>query len=357
MTWGSILSESWRNTLSGATHALVWGIVTFVLVVAASCAEILQSHAVTLQAQEYTDKGASIITLQAPGHIDPDACEALNTVEGVRAAGALALEDERLRLSVLPSAPVPIATVTPTFPEVLHADAHGRAGAIISDQVADKTGASPGDTISSDQGELNVAGSYAYPEDGRASGYGYMILVPSSTKSAYDECWVDAWPQSDLVTGLVYSALIPSKDAEATSPKLGQLNSTLGAHFTGAPQFDTRITRFAPLAVALACFVLGFVSIRLRRLQLASDLHAGASRHDLGMIVLLDTTWWLTPALLLAESATVIFTAALGALDDAAPLVLANRIIWAAAVATLAGVALGWTLTREQHLFNYFKTR
>lgn len=37
--------------------------------------------------------------------------------------------------------------------------------------------------------------------------------------------------------------------------------------------------------------------------------------------------------------------------------ILANRIIWSATVATLAGATLGWTLTREQHLFNYFKTR
>ena len=109
------------------------------------------------------------------------------------------------------------------------------------------------------------------------------------------------------MTGLVYSTLIPSKDTQATSPKLGQLNSPLGAHFTGATQFDTRITRFAPLAIALACPVLGFISIRLRRLQLASDRYAGASWRDLGRIVLLDTTWWLTPALLLAESATAIF--------------------------------------------------
>lgn len=357
MRWTSILSESWRNTLSGTSRALVWGIAALALVLVAVSAEILQTHAVSLAAREYVAKGASIITLQAPGQIDPTACEALNEVQGVRAAGALAIEEERLRLSVLPSAPVPVATVTASFPAVLRSDSGFQAGAVISDQVAEATGAVPGDTIASDQGGLVVSGVYPYPDDGRASGYGYMILVPSNTRSVYDECWVDAWPQSDLVTGLVYSALVPAKDSQEATARLGQLNPVLGARFAGKDQFDARITRFSPIGVAAACLVLGFASVRLRRLQLASGLHAGASRRDMAGIVLVETLWWLGPAMLLSESAAIILMAGLGVIDDPAPLILTNRIIWAATVASLAGAAIGWSATREDHLFSYFKTR
>lgn len=357
MRWTSILSESWRDTLSGTSRALIWGISVFLLILATAGTEILQSHAVSLAAREYTAKGASIITLQAPGQIDPTACEALNEVQGVRAAGALAIEEERLRLSVLPSAPVPVATVTASFPTLLRSDSGFRPGAVISDQVAEATGAAPGDTIASDQGELVVSGVYPYPDDGRASGYGYMILVPSNTRSVYDECWVDAWPQSDLVTGLVYSALVPAKDSQEATARLGQLNPVLGARFAGKDQFDARITRFSPIGVAAACLVLGFASVRLRRLQLASGLHAGASRRDMVGIVLVETLWWLGPAMLLSESAAIILMAGLGVIDDPAPLILTNRIIWAATVASFAGAAIGWSTTREDHLFSYFKTR
>lgn len=357
MKWSSIFSESWRNTISGTSRALVWGSVVLSLVVAAVCAEILQSHAATLSAREYTAKGASIITLQAPGQIDPAACEALNRVQGVRAAGALAVEEERLRLSVLPSAPVPVATVTTSFPTLLHVHSASQAGAVISDQVAQATGAAPGDTVATDQGQLSVAGTYAYPDDGRASGYGYMILVPSHTRTVYDECWVDVWPQSDLVTGLVYSALIPSKNTEKMNPRLGQLNSSLGARFAGKAYFDSRITRFAPLGVALGCLLLSFASVRLQRLQLASDLHAGAARKDLARIVFLETAWWLVPAMLLTESSAIILMSWLGVIGDPAPMILANRIIWAAVVATFTGTVFAWLVTREAHLFSYFKRR
>ncbi|MDC4233777.1 hypothetical protein M3T53_08685 [Actinomyces sp. B33] len=357
MTWGSILSEGWRDTVSGTSRALLWGVVTAAIVLTVIAAEILHAHAAALAAQEYAASGASIITLQAPGRIDPAACEALNRVEGVRAAGALAAEEERVRLAVLPSAPVPVATVTPSFPAVLGARTGARAGAVISDQVAERINAGPGDAVATDGDDLVVSGVYAYPEDGRASGYGYMILLPSNARTAYDECWVDAWPQSDLLTGLVYSSLIPTRDPQAASPRIGQLNSTLGARFTGREQFDARATRFSPAVVALACLALGFASVRARRLHLASDLHAGATRRDMRTIVVVETLWWLAPVMLLCESAAIILTAGLGELDDPAPLVLANRIVWAATAASLTGAALGWSLTRERHLFAYFTTR
>ncbi|QPK81814.1 hypothetical protein G7Y41_03040 [Schaalia sp. ZJ405] len=358
MRWSSIWSEALRNLVSGTSRALTWVLVLSCVTGVSIIAELFQAHDVTVAARTYVNSGASITVLDSPGHIDGLSCEALNSVDGVRAAGALRHEQEqRLTLSALPSAPIPLASVTASFPQVLHADVSPLPGVILSDQITKSVPASPGSVIATADGDVTVAGLYSYPDDGRAAGYGYLVLTPTTAKEAFDECWVDIWPQNEATQNLIYMALIPSDPSDSKPTQKLQLNTTLGASFSGQAQFDSRITRFLPVIVGTVALIIGFLSVRTRRLEFASALHAGVSRKDMRRIIACECGTWIGASVLVNEAITWITIAALGAYSDGSLAVLAHRMIWAALVGACAGVTLAWLATREKQLFRYFKNR
>ncbi|ALJ18689.1 hypothetical protein [Microbacterium sp. No. 7] len=352
-----IWREACRNIVSGTTRLVLFATLLGLAVGSLVVVDLLQIRTFTDAAQAYQRSGASIAVLEAPQHIDGAACQALADIEGVRAAGAVRAEERRLTLSALPGAPVPVSSVTAGFAELLGADVDPGAGVYLSDQVAEAIQAAPGGEIATHDGPVRVVGVYAYPSDGRMPGYGYMALVPVNDGGPFDACWADVWPQSDGIPSLLYTALSPIAAGADVQVSLGQLNATLGTRFSGAADFEGRLTRFAPLAAGLVALALGFLALRLRRLEIASNLHAGIARADQRGILAVETAAWIAVAVLLAESAIVVTIAADPAADRAALLLIAQRAVFAAVVGATAGALTAWLLTRERHLFRYFKGR
>lgn len=357
MRWASILSEAWRDVISGASRALLWAVIVVMATGGAFAAELVQLKGLYVAADEYVSKGASINVFKAAGQINPAACEALNQVPGIRAAGAIRLVEDKVTLTALPSAPVPLAEVTPHFPDILKAQTAPVNGVIASEQVHAYTQVEPGHELDTRQGKIPVSGVYPYPEDGRVPGYGYLLLSPTNKGGGFDECWVDIWPESPEKTALLHTTLMASTGEERQTPQLSQLNPTLGSSFQAVKLYQQRITRFLPAAIGVVAMSVGFALVRIRRLDYAAALHARVPRHDMYLVILGQTLIWLLPTLAVLELlAVVMSTFIIGNLDSTA-LLLTNRIIMVIPIAVILGLSVAWQFTKEKHFFRYFKNR
>lgn len=354
------LSAIWRearlDVASGTSRTVLYSALLAILIGVLASLDVLQTQQILRAAADYQRSGASISIISAPGQIDPTACEALNAIDGIRAAGAVRAEQERLTLSLLPAAPVPINTVSPHFPSLLNAAITQGPGLVLSDQVVADLGVSQGSNVQTADGPARVAGTFDYPSDGRESGYGYAILIPSNEREPFDECWADIWPQSDTVRSLLYTTLTHG-NTTSSQPSLGQLNTTLGTEFGGYATFEHRVTRFAPALSALGGILLGYIWLRVRRLQVASQLHAGVTRQNMRTILLLELASWTVPGAVLSLACVAVLIAGGNEGDRTSLMLLAGRVAFSALVGVTGGALIAWRLTQEKHLFAYFKDR
>lgn len=357
MRVGATWREAWRNTVSGTSRSGLYALLFASLVGGLAGIDIYQTQRLVHEAVQFQKAGASVSILAAPGQIDPAACDALNEVAGIRAAGAIRAEEKRVTLSLLPAAPVPVSTVTARFPRVLDATLLPSPGVVLSDLIVRDLGSAPGAAIDTDDGKLPVAGVYSYPLDGRKSGYGYMILMPSNDPAPFDECWADIWPHSESRRALLYTALTMTSGGDGAQPALSQLNSTLGVAFDGSARFADRVTRFMALVGALLGVLVGYLWLRSRRLELASNLHAGMTRGDLRRTLEIELFLWVTPGCLIALSIVSAVILADPAAGISSMATLAARVAFATSCGVACGSLIAWLQTRERHLFRYFKDR
>lgn len=357
MKVAGIWREAYRNIITGTSRVALFTVLLALVSASLAVVDLLQIRALTDAAHAYQRAGASIAVLEAPGRVDGTACSALTRVPGIRAAGAIRTEEQRLTLSLLPGAPVPVSAVTPGFPALLYAETSAGAGLYLSDQVAQSLQALPGDEVMTRSGTVRVAGVYEYPNDGRAPGYGYMSLVPVPEAATFDACWADIWPQSDATRGLLLTTLTGVAADEQANVTLSSLNPSLGAVFPGVAEFERRLTRFAPIAAGIVALGLGYVSIRVRRLEIASHLHAGVSRRDQRHILTIETGAWVLLAIALMESAIGVTIALDSGGDRVALILIAQRVVFTALIGASAGALIAWLSTHEKHLFTYFKRR
>lgn len=358
MRISAIIREVKQNILAGTTHLVAFAVLLTTVVASFGLADIIQIQSLIGDADAYQKAGASISVLSAPGQINGSGCDALSGIPGVRASGAVREETERIAFIVLKSAPVPVSTVTPGFSELLGVTASASGiGVHLSDQVSEALQATAGDTVETSQGEVYVGGTYIYPVDGRTPGYGYAALVPSTDNKPYDECWADIWPQSDEIQALMYTAVLAGRTNTEAPIVMGQLNATLGAKFDGETLFNRRITRYAVAITGIASLGIGYLYVRGRRLEIASNLHAGVRRGNQAAILALEIAAWITPAMLLSEAILVIYCLTNESADITTLLLLAGQNQYATSVGIILGAGAAWIATREKHLFRYFKNR
>lgn len=354
----AIFREVKQDVLTGNARLVGYSLLIAAVITGFGLADMVQINALVKSAEEYQKAGASVSVLSAVGQISGPACDALSSLPGINASGAVREETEKLTFTVLKASPVPISTVTPGFADLLGVETSTSGlGVYLSDQVTEPLQVVAGDTALTDQGWVEVGGTYTYPSDGRVPGYGYAALVPSNDDEPYDECWANIWPQSDETKQLLYTAVYAGKSDSETKVVMGQLNSTLGTTFNGESLFSQRITKYAALLSGLLSLGVGYGYIRSRKLEIASNLHVGMSRQDQGTILTLEVLLWIIPAMILAQSALVIFAVASGGSDSGAVLLLADRNQCAAVLGVSLGAWVAWITTREKHLFKYFKTR
>jgi hypothetical protein len=350
-----ILSEAGRNVATGTTRALLFGLLLAAVGAGLAIVDARSIIAVERTAADFVDSGATIKVLVAKHMTDPAACEHLAAVAGVRAAGSLR-ESDALTLRAMIANPIPAYAVTPGLIGVLGGDPAARAGAWISRDLAQTLGVRPGQELATTTGTVTVAGTYAYPDDGRDSRLAYAALLPEPATGTFDECWADVWPLSRSREQLLHSAL--TVDAVSTDPvTIGQLNTSRGTRFDGLADFADRPTRYALPGCALAGLLLGFVAVRVRKLEIAGALHLGESRGALLATLLVETAIWASAAFVLAACALAVGVVTR---NPGAPLpvyLIDVRVPAAAAVTTLTGALLALLSIRERHLFRYFKSR
>lgn len=358
MRLSAVIREAARNILSGTIRL---GLLAIALIIASgglAAADLTAVRGLEDQARTFQQVGASVLTLSAPGRIDGTACEALRGLSGVRAAGAIRESTQQVRALALPGAPLQAKDVTVGFPALLTREPAPQSGAVIVREAADQLGVSPGGSIPTTSGELRVGATFDYPDDGRRTGLGYAALLPTVADGPFDECWADAWPAIPSLPALLMTAVTPSTGArDEPSPSLGQLSTRLGAAFDGPREFASRITALAPAVAAALGLILGVVAIRLRRIQLASALHSRVRRADLQAQVTLEALAWCLPTVAVGVALAGVAVATGDPLDHATNAVLALRSPIAGAAGALVGTIIGLALTRERHLFHYFKDR
>lgn len=350
-----VLSEAYRNLVTGTTRAWLLGMMLAMVCSAAAIADARTIIGLERKAADFRTSAASMRVLVARGATDVATCDRLGSIDGIRAAGALA-ETDAVVLRGMVANPIPAYRVSPGFLAVLGGRAGAAEGAWIPADLARTLAVRPGQRLPTMTGTLQLAGVYDYPDDGRDRRLAYAVLLPQPVRGLADECWADVWPVSTDRDRLLYSAL--AVHVQSTEPvTIGQVNTSRGSGFDGVSEFTDRVTRFAGPGCVLAGLLLGLVSVRLRRLEIAAALHLGESRAALLATLFLETAAWAVFALALA--AAVLVLAAWLWSGSARPglFLLDIRGPVAGSLAALAGAWLALLRIREKHLFGYFKER
>jgi hypothetical protein len=205
---------------------------------------------------------------------------------------------------------------------------------------------------------LRVDGIYDYPNDGRSPVLTYQIVSPTPVVGRFDECWELVWPDPDLAAPVLTLPAIPDfSGGEPARVSVGQVNTTLGLSFDGPARFaglPLDAMRFAGVGIAV---VIGFVSVRLRRLELASMLHAGVAKTAVALQVTIETAWWLLLGLAPSVAAAAYAARAGNTTEWVTAFLPAALTLGAAAATAILGALAAIVLTREIHLFRYFKNR
>lgn len=366
-----VLTEAWRNVISGTSRAFLWAAVLAVVVGALGGAQARAVVGFAAEARQFRDSGAAVTIVSLTGAIDGAQCDALASYPGVVASGALRQGPE-VTLSAMPSRTMASLESTPGFGRLLDLDRTGApgpwaGGAWVAADLAADLGTLPGSAISlvgrTASGPVSaivVDGVYEQPDDGRDSKLSYQLIAPVVPVEPFDECWMMAWPDPSATATILRLPLIPQDPGvadEEAKPQISQLNTTLGTRFDGLAEFAK--IPLAPLSWAGAGIglALGIVSIRMRRLELAGALHAGVAKKAVALQTMIETAWWLVLALAPALVACHL-AATLGNGADGWPAFSPGvRTLSLAAAATLVGSQLAVLMTREKHLFRYFKNR
>jgi hypothetical protein len=340
-----------------------------VLTIAITCSAIFLDltsvNSISQQGKEFLNSGAATWELASKGTISPVRCDNLAKIDGVLHSGAISEENITITPISMPGTSIPVNTVSQNFYKLLDLTSLDLStpGIFIPTVISERLGIRAGNSFLANSGEIFVSGVYNYPDDGRQGSLGFAALAPLDTQSEpnrlLDSCQATIWGQNDSLKTMLWTAL-ESKEESANSrvkPEIAQLNGKFGITFEGAKLYDSRETKYLGVLVLLVCALLGFVFIRIRRLEIASWLHVSMKKADALKICLLE----ISPIILLTlfASAPTFLFAYIGAdpSDFPAYLFLALRIFLASAIGLLLGTTLGIVATKERHLFKYFKER
>ncbi|WP_295118258.1 hypothetical protein [uncultured Leifsonia sp.] len=357
MKLSTLLRETIRNTVTGTSRFVLNTILLGAVVTALALVDQMSITRLLAEAEAFRSSGAATEVLVAEDRVDGPACEALADAPGVAHAGAVKASASRVTVAALPEAPVPLYEVSPGFAAILTGADVSSRGVLIPDDLAQSLGASAGAQVTTDSGPMTIASVYGYPSDGRRPGFGYAILSPTQASRTFDECWVTAWPQVPNLRSLLLTAVLTADKASSTKPSVIQLNSSLGGSFDGFASFRERLTRAATPSSFVVAIGLGFVSVRMRRLELTSALHAGVAKSDLLALNLLEASAWAGAAGALAVGVVSAAAWAGSHGDQSAVFESTVGVPLAGVAGALLGVVIASSSISERRLLRYFKDR
>lgn len=305
----AVLRETWRNVATGTSRCALISLLLSICAVACMCADLTQMTGLIGDARKWKESGASTYAITLQGGIDGAACEGLRSANGVLGAAALRQSSDRVRIASLPATEIPTYEASAHVAQVFAATGirKDNSGVIMSTAVARTYGAHAGTVLPLVGGaRMRVSATFDWPSDGRQPTYGYAIISPGNDTKAYDTCLVRAWPVPDGIESLLRVSIRADAESgvgaaasstsagtsgsnETPHAKISRINTMLGSHMPGPADFDARITRYAPLLMFVIAMALGFASVCMRRIEIASALHAGYPKTAMLLQLFLET--------------------------------------------------------------------
>ncbi len=355
----SLVGEAYKNVVSGTTRCLILAFVFVTLIGAPTIIDTRAMEDIVRQMEQFRSSGSTVSVLKATDLIDGRQCDGLMGAEAD--VGAIR-QGETMEILNMPSSRVNVVEVTPgiiamldTIAGPIDATNNPTGGVWLSVDLASTLGLTPGQTLHTYDGSTVIAGIYQWPADGRARDLGYSILVPVVPDGFFSQCWAELWPvDQSLAELLLLSLSTPPTQAQVS---IGQLNTNLGVDYAPATEWVERPTALTPWLVVFLGAGLGYLSSRLRRLEIASALHARVTRADLLGQHLLEGLFWISCASLLL-SATLLVRAGFGGSAVSLDIAYAGvRTCLMGSSASLLGVLLGVIPVQERHLVRYTRER
>ena len=164
-SWRALLSEAWRDCLSGTARVGILTVLATALVGGIICADAFSLRSVSVEAASFRVHLGSVRVLQAQGGIDGAACEALSRIPGVR-AGAVRSVESGLSPLALPASSLPLYEVTPGIASLLGTTTADPTGILLPERVAEDLGTPHGTLLPLTHGQAEVAGTYPWDENG-----------------------------------------------------------------------------------------------------------------------------------------------------------------------------------------------
>lgn len=350
----AVFTEIWKDTISGMARSGSLTVCVFLMVFGCAGIDAMQIIALEGQVNEFKNAEGDVSLLKSTKGIDGRICSMLDESTRIEASGALRQHDD-MTLLALPHNPITVYEVTDGFLDVVDGSRHDHQGIWLPYVLAEKLGVQEGSMIQTTQGVIRIAGVYDWAEDGRDSRLGYAVLVPVPAAGAFDECWTSVWPMADVSTEMrqsVYASSDPSKT------QTGSLNYARGESLDAYGLFASRLTRFAMPTCWLAMLVLSFVFCHRRRLEIAGDLHVGASKTLILVQMIGERMIPVFMGMIMAYSTLFIFVEALNptSSDSLAIFLLELRSGMPLPCAAAAGTMIAVLLIRETHLYRLFKS-
>ena len=358
----AVLRETWRNVATGTSRCALISLLLSICAVACMCADLTQMTGLIGDARKWEESGASTYAITLQGGIDGAACEGLRSANGVLGAAALRQSSDRVRIASLPATEIPTYEASAHVAQVFAATGirKDNSGVIMSTAVARTYGAHAGTVLPLVGGaRMRVSATFDWPSDGRQPTYGYAIISPGNDTKAYDTCLVRAWPVPDGIESLLRVSIRADAESgvgaaasstsagtsgsnETPHAKISRINTMLGSHMPGPADFDARITRYAPLLMFVIAMALGFASVCMRRIEIASALHAGYPKTAMLLQLSLETLATMAASCVACLPVVAIVPLILTGSGDAMPVVaMLCRVPGAMSVGMLAGLRLG----------------
>jgi len=353
-----ILSEAWRNFLSGATHGLSWVVAFTVLMTVLAASDVISQIQIVDRTNEFRTVGGSIQVLHLDKGISGARCDAIQHTLNARAGGALRKAQD-FSVSTMPNTNVTawestaglIPLIAPTAQSAERA-----TGVWFSTDQAELLGLRTGDSFgTTDRGYGVVGGVYEYPDDGRKRDLGFASVAIVPPTGVFDQCWLEIWPHDDDSEALLLTTVLPA--ADVNSLEMSQLNGKFGAQFDPLEMLNSRATRWVKYVAAVFGVVLGAVVVWLRRLEFVSVLHAQIRKAHAVWQFLVETLLWLIPAVIVTATLLLGIITSHGLAHPIEFWTVTLVPLLVGSLATIVGALSTLACLHENMLFRFFKGR
>ncbi|OZG68899.1 hypothetical protein [Bifidobacterium eulemuris] len=355
----SILSEAMRNVSCGTARAVSMALAVLLVGGLFGGYEAMSVIALQDDAAARIRANADVATLVG-AKVDGVTCDRLSSVpDGPSVSGAMR-SGPQIVFAATPGRDVASYEVTPGLLHLLVADGMSSAdagGVWISRDMAGDFGLSVGSVVQTDQGTIRVGGVYDWDNDGRDTRFAYALVVPvSSWDGTFEECWAKQWPTSDDLDALLYSTAVVS-GGESAKGGVTRLNKGFDSHYDASDSYRSRMTRWMPFVAGAVGLLIGWMTVRRRRLEYAGALHSGQSKEALVLTIAVETSVWAGLGTLASTSLLTALCARLASDDFARIAAIAVRTPIALCAAVIVSAVASGAWVRESQLFRFFKRR